>query len=710
MFALRRARLAVLPAAAVASIAYSALRRRALCEATDDAQPGYRMPPADIAALADAKPIPSVSVQPKNKRKVLYMHHDPMLTLEDVSAPVLKLGGARFNPCTLVPHGTHGPELYHSALEVQDICTHARQPVRGLPAGARIAHLSWSPDGSMLAFSVRTAEVGDDAVARLWLLDVDSAEAAPVQPEQRLNGVLGSPIRWLPGSRALLVKRPIGTRADEPSPSVVPSSPSVQHAAGGAKAAVRTYPHLLTSEADAAAFRHYTTVQLVQLDLSPIAAATASAPASDSASTSASVTAPPATSSASPAVRLGRVDAERPIGVPAMVYGYRPSPDGLHLLTSSIRPEQLSYAVPWSRYGRRIEMLPLTPHGASRVLQETPPLEAMPIGHDAVRPGPRNYSWRPDQPATLTYLSALDGGDPKAKASHRDTLYVLPAPFESPPAEWLRTQSRIVDAEWGADGAALVWSRQYHTRTTTITYVSPAGVPRPYMSYDFSDAYGHPGSPLLEEGRYGPPVLRRHGAHGAQLLWQGGGASPEGARPFVDVRNYVDGQRVRRLWRAAVGCYDTPVALLPSHSAYAVAPAAVASGDAEFVLLSRRQTQTQPPQLLVRAITVASSASASDGAPADDSCVLATLSDPPHPQPLLRGVSKTLIRYERDDGVPLSGTLYTPAGYDAARDGPLPTILWAYPREFKSKGSAGQVRGGEEHARPRTSTATGQTA
>ena len=44
-----------------------------------------------------------------------------------------------------------------------------------------------------------------------------------------------------------------------------------------------------------------------------------------------------------------------------------------------------------------------------------------------------------------------------------------------------------------------------------------------------------------------------------------------------------------------------------------------------------------------------------------------------------------LCRYKRVDGVDLTATLYTPPGYDRARDGPLPCILWAYPREFKSK-------------------------
>ena len=70
---------------------------------------------------------------------------------------------------------------------------------------------------------------------------------------------------------------------------------------------------------------------------------------------------------------------------------------------------------------------------------------------------------------------------------------------------------------------------------------------------------------------------------------------------------------------------------------------------------------------------------------------------PPHPlarggasQPALHGIGKALIKYERKDGVALSGTLYTPAGYSSSRDGTLPTILWAYPREYKSKASASQ--------------------
>jgi dipeptidyl aminopeptidase/acylaminoacyl peptidase len=62
------------------------------------------------------------------------------------------------------------------------------------------------------------------------------------------------------------------------------------------------------------------------------------------------------------------------------------------------------------------------------------------------------------------------------------------------------------------------------------------------------------------------------------------------------------------------------------------------------------------------------------------------------PAPQLAGVQRQLITYPRADGVMLSGTLFTPPGYDAQRDGPLPMLMWAYPREFRDADAASQVQ------------------
>ena len=57
----------------------------------------------------------------------------------------------------------------------------------------------------------------------------------------------------------------------------------------------------------------------------------------------------------------------------------------------------------------------------------------------------------------------------------------------------------------------------------------------------------------------------------------------------------------------------------------------------------------------------------------------------------IKDVYKEVINYEREDGIPLSGTLYLPAGYDLNKQEKLPMILWAYPREYKDASTAGQV-------------------
>src|SRR5229473_1651620 len=54
--------------------------------------------------------------------------------------------------------------------------------------------------------------------------------------------------------------------------------------------------------------------------------------------------------------------------------------------------------------------------------------------------------------------------------------------------------------------------------------------------------------------------------------------------------------------------------------------------------------------------------------------------------------TRTLLHYKRADGLELSASLWVPAGYDKSK-GPLPTLMEAYPAEFKTRSAAGQVTG-----------------
>jgi dipeptidyl aminopeptidase/acylaminoacyl peptidase len=60
------------------------------------------------------------------------------------------------------------------------------------------------------------------------------------------------------------------------------------------------------------------------------------------------------------------------------------------------------------------------------------------------------------------------------------------------------------------------------------------------------------------------------------------------------------------------------------------------------------------------------------------------------PRNPIANASKEVIRYKRRDRVELSATLYLPQGFKKG-DEPLPLIMWAYPREFRTVEAAGQV-------------------
>jgi len=95
----------------------------------------------------------------------------------------------------------------------------------------------------------------------------------------------------------------------------------------------------------------------------------------------------------------------------------------------------------------------------------------------------------------------------------------------------------------------------------------------------------------------------------------------------------------------------------------------------ELRLLTRRESVSEPPNYFIRQLKKDK---------------VSQITRFAHPTPQLTDVQKELIRYERKDGIKMTATLYLPPGYKV-KDGPLPMLMWAYPREFKSANAAGQV-------------------
>ena len=128
---------------------------------------------------------------------------------------------------------------------------------------------------------------------------------------------------------------------------------------------------------------------------------------------------------------------------------------------------------------------------------------------------------------------------------------------------------------------------------------------------------------------------------GKSLFLTGDGASPEGDRPFID-KFSVSSSKTTRLWRSEAPSYEAISTVID-----------ISKG----LLLTSRQSVTDVPNFFIRNLKNGK---------------LVRVTDFENPYPQLAGVKKELVRYKRKDGIDLSFILYTPAGYDRVKDGPLP--------------------------------------
>ena len=344
------------------------------------------------------------------------------------------------------------------------------------------------------------------------------------------------------------------------------------------------------------------------------------------------------------------------IGEPGLIRSATPSPNDEYILVQTTK-RPFSYLVPASRFPSEIAVWDA--NGTQVALIADHPLQdKVPTGFGSVPTGVRSIGWRADRPATLYWAEAQDGGDSRAEADVRDHVMMLEAPFTGEPTVIAELGLRYAGVMWSEDGFALVSDSWFSTRQRRTYRFDPDAPGDMDLIFDVSmeDRYNDPGFPVMRSTESGTGVL--HTADGGRSIFlSGAGASPEGSRPFLRKMNLDTGD-TEELFRSEAPYYEGFVALLDDGR-----------------LITRRESTDEPPNYYLR-----------------DGGSMVALTEFPHPYPQFAGVRKEAIQYEREDGVPLSATLYLPADYDQERDGPLPTFVWAYPTEFKSADAAGQRR------------------
>lgn len=333
------------------------------------------------------------------------------------------------------------------------------------------------------------------------------------------------------------------------------------------------------------------------------------------------------------------------------------SPNGEYILVDKVK-RPYSYNIGYWGFPHSIEIWNIKGELVKQ-LADLPSSEEVPL--NGVTTGLRNISWRELEPATVTWAEALDNGDPEKDVPFRDKIVSLSAPFKNAPVEIFKTKYRYGGIAWLEEkGLGLIsewdWKRRWNT-----TYLFNADnkdfQAKVIIDVSYNDDYGNPGNPVYKTTKTGESVVMYENN---SIYLSGQGASSKGDMPFLDKLNITNMQK-ERLFQCKDKTYESFIDFM---------------GDSKDRIITRYESKTEVPNYFVVNLK-------------DNSRkALTSFKDP---APKLTNMKKELIKYKREDGVELSGTLYLPVDYKQGER--LPLVMWAYPLEYNDAKTAGQVRG-----------------
>ncbi|MBN1948139.1 MAG: S9 family peptidase [Candidatus Cloacimonetes bacterium] len=342
------------------------------------------------------------------------------------------------------------------------------------------------------------------------------------------------------------------------------------------------------------------------------------------------------------------------LGEPCIIIEVAMSPNGSHLLIDRVtRP--YSYELPYYRFPRTFEIW--NREGKIiRIVHQRPLQDQVPIG--GTYTGPRNLQWLPQQPATIIWTEALDNGDPRTQVDHRDKLMALSSPFQSEPRELIRTEYRLAEVLWSETENDFIireydrerlWERTWYIR-------SEIGNWQLLSDQSINDIYNRQGNLVMTLNKSGNRVF----LHRDNYIYYNNisGATPEGSYPYLARYNLLTEEK-EILFRCQPEHYERFYGFL--------------SSDMQTIAIGSETPQT--PRNYYKLDLTSGTRSA--------------LTDYQNPYTEISGLEKELIKYQRDDGVMLSATLYLPPGFQSGDTVPL--VIYAYPEEYTDSTTAGQV-------------------
>ncbi len=531
-----------------------------------------------------------------------------------ISKPQLKLAGLRINP----KNYTGISSSYTNRLVYFDMQKRNDREI-AFPKGTIISQSGWPEDGRHFLVSIETP-----SCLELWMVDIPSLKKKRI-PGLCLNQITGNSFLWLNDQEILISKRLKSQQSEIKIEKLPPTGPVVQ-VSKGMVAQNRTYQDLLKNQQDEEVLAKAIQAQLVIHNI--------------------------------------KSGSTRDFGKPAAYYDISLSPDRTRFLISKIT-KPYSYAVPLGYFTKSYEVWDVR-GGGTVPLYKSGPHENVPI--NGVIKGPRGLHWLPDEPATLIYVEALDGGDWKNKVAFRDEIFKLHllANSQTRVESIYKTKNRFAGLKVLDRGLGYMVSDYERDstfiNTKLIKYENLKIVSeKEIFNFNESDEYGNPGSEYMIDNKYKRAVVAVE-KDNQSIFLVGRGATPEGYRPFLNRFNFSTLEK-REIFRSSDKTFESFLTFVD---------------ETDFTsFLTSYETNRISPRIMLN--TIGATETKKELLYADT-----------NPFEIMSKLKKEVIKYKRNDGVELSGVLYYPLDYEVGKKYPM--VMEAYPLEYTDAATAGQVR------------------
>ena len=632
----------------------------------------YKEPSPVLKRLLVPPKFPTLTLS-ADQKWLVFCSEPPIPSIEYLAKPEEKLAGIRFDPVLKVPSGTN----FATDITIQELTTGIRHSFDLPEDFDGIRYIKFNPNPSAVGYEQQFvfASKGEKKLM-LYVCNLtkttkdDGSVVYTWHPPQSvesfnndfaLNFIEGCAYKFSSDGTRLLCNVVPQEWPEEAPETPISTGPAIRFVPKGARRAPgRTYQDLLRNAHDEDKLRYFLTTEIVSVNLEP---------------------------------------GHKPIVIDQskggkMIRDFQCSPSGRFLLVELITT--FSYSVCLERFGKDFQLWDMET-GAITDIVSIPIDDEIPLANDACSRHPRCFQFHPLEDHTILFAHARDGGDPKEepKNGERDALYTqILIPDET--ATWkLQTPVKFLGLEWrfegisfGRSGFALVdeyrWKDRMRRkwlldRVPTEVADDELNINQKSLMWErcWEDRYTCPGEPVTRLGPQGQRFIVEPSPN--KIYLKGIGGSPLGDRPFLDEMD-LDTHQKKRLWRCKPpkdGVLDPSLEVggkIPKDRQDVFETLHTLMDDNVSMLITR-ESKTTPRNYYLKSL--------------DNSFEEITVTNFPHPQPDLLGVSRELVHYQRKDGVELTANLYLPKDYDGT---PRPTLFWAYPREFKNSKAAGQIK------------------